>query len=282
MAVSKDDIKTAYPLPVYNYKVEIGGDSVQGIGARVAEIQGDVFDKLSDRASPVGGPIGRLVCGPDRTIETRTGERHRSTDEGRGCGAHRLEKTGSAHQPNQCWSWRACRLMDRRVHQHDPRDVVAMAFRPAEGDRAAPVLSNGDHGPGQVESVGQGTQVVNTPVEAAHRAGALGIPHVELIHGDHANSWWSLGDQISPKIRPGRVAVDTEQRMGRIRDSVVEDVPRAAGYVEFWCFNKPRPPRIEAGEFAGWQDGGCNRASCHQRSSITAVLMPEPMPISNT
>lgn len=28
MAVSKDDIKTAYPLPVYNYKVEIGGDTV--------------------------------------------------------------------------------------------------------------------------------------------------------------------------------------------------------------------------------------------------------------
>lgn len=28
MAVSKDDIKTAYPLSVYNYKVEIGGDTV--------------------------------------------------------------------------------------------------------------------------------------------------------------------------------------------------------------------------------------------------------------
>ena len=28
MALSKDDIKTAYPLPVYNYKVEIGSDTV--------------------------------------------------------------------------------------------------------------------------------------------------------------------------------------------------------------------------------------------------------------
>ncbi len=28
MAVSKDQIKTAYPLPVYNYKVEIGSDTV--------------------------------------------------------------------------------------------------------------------------------------------------------------------------------------------------------------------------------------------------------------
>ena len=28
MALSKDDIKTAYPLPVYNYKVEIGSDAV--------------------------------------------------------------------------------------------------------------------------------------------------------------------------------------------------------------------------------------------------------------
>jgi phage tail-like protein len=28
MAVSKDDIKTAYPLPVYNYKVQIDSDTV--------------------------------------------------------------------------------------------------------------------------------------------------------------------------------------------------------------------------------------------------------------
>ena len=28
MALSKDEIKTAYPLPVYNYKVEIGSDAV--------------------------------------------------------------------------------------------------------------------------------------------------------------------------------------------------------------------------------------------------------------
>ncbi|MFC1603761.1 phage tail protein [Planctomycetota bacterium] len=28
MAVTKDQIKTAYPLPVYNYKVEIGSDTV--------------------------------------------------------------------------------------------------------------------------------------------------------------------------------------------------------------------------------------------------------------
>lgn len=28
MALTKDDIKTAYPLPVYNYRVEIGSDAV--------------------------------------------------------------------------------------------------------------------------------------------------------------------------------------------------------------------------------------------------------------
>jgi phage tail-like protein len=28
MALSTDDIRTAYPLPVYNYRVEIGGDAV--------------------------------------------------------------------------------------------------------------------------------------------------------------------------------------------------------------------------------------------------------------
>ena len=28
MALSKDDIRTAYPLPVYNYRVEIAGAAV--------------------------------------------------------------------------------------------------------------------------------------------------------------------------------------------------------------------------------------------------------------
>lgn len=28
MALSKDEIKSAYPLPVYNYKVEVGGDTI--------------------------------------------------------------------------------------------------------------------------------------------------------------------------------------------------------------------------------------------------------------
>lgn len=76
--------------------------------------------------------------------------------------------------------------------------------------------------------------------------------------------------------------MDTEQRMARIRDTIVEDVPCAAGSVEFWGLNKPRPSRIKTGETGRREDGGRNRAGCHQRSSITDVLMPEPMPISST
>jgi len=76
--------------------------------------------------------------------------------------------------------------------------------------------------------------------------------------------------------------VDTEQRVGGFRDLVVENMPGASNAIEAGCFNKPGPPGIKAGETGGRKNGGRNRTCDHQRSSITAVLMPEPMPISNT
>ncbi len=63
MALSKEEIKSAYPLPVYNYKVEIGPDSVaftEVTGLSVA------YDTYTFKESPVesGAPGPRVMTMP--------------------------------------------------------------------------------------------------------------------------------------------------------------------------------------------------------------------------
>jgi phage tail-like protein len=52
MALSKDEIKTAYPLPVYNYRVEIAGEAVA-----FSEVSGlnIAFETTTYKESPVAG-----------------------------------------------------------------------------------------------------------------------------------------------------------------------------------------------------------------------------------
>jgi phage tail-like protein len=63
MALSKDDIKTAYPLPVYNYRVEIGSDSIA-----FSEVSGLAasFETYTHKESPVesGAPGPRVMTMP--------------------------------------------------------------------------------------------------------------------------------------------------------------------------------------------------------------------------
>ena len=63
MAISKDDIKSAYPLPVYNYKVEIGSDTVA-----FSEVSGlnVSFETSTYKESPVesGTPGPRVMHMP--------------------------------------------------------------------------------------------------------------------------------------------------------------------------------------------------------------------------
>lgn len=59
MATSKDDIKATYPLPVYNYRVEIGGEAVS-----FSEVSGlnIVINTTTYKESPVeGGSPGPRV-----------------------------------------------------------------------------------------------------------------------------------------------------------------------------------------------------------------------------
>jgi len=63
MALSKDDIKTAYPLPVYNYRVEIGSDSIA-----FSEVSGLAisYETFTHKESPVesGAPGPRSMTMP--------------------------------------------------------------------------------------------------------------------------------------------------------------------------------------------------------------------------
>ena len=59
MALSKDEIKTAYPLALYNYKVEVGSDTVA-----FSEVSGisTSFETTTYRESPIeGGARGPRV-----------------------------------------------------------------------------------------------------------------------------------------------------------------------------------------------------------------------------
>ena len=63
MALSKDEIKTAYPLPVYNYRVEIGSDAVA-----FSEVSGlsISYETTTYKESPVesGAPGPRVMHMP--------------------------------------------------------------------------------------------------------------------------------------------------------------------------------------------------------------------------
>ena len=69
MSLSKDDIKTAYPLPVYNYKVEIGSAA-----AAFSEVSGLSigYETTTYKESPVGSgsPGPRVMHMPAQATAT--------------------------------------------------------------------------------------------------------------------------------------------------------------------------------------------------------------------
>lgn len=68
MALTKDEIKTAYPLPVYNYRVEIGSDAVA-----FSEVSGLSigFETTTYKESPVesGAPGPRVMRMPAQATQ---------------------------------------------------------------------------------------------------------------------------------------------------------------------------------------------------------------------
>lgn len=69
MAVSKDSIKAEYPIPVYNYRVEIGGDAVA-----FSEVSGLSigYETTTYKESPTesGAPGPRVMHMPAQLTET--------------------------------------------------------------------------------------------------------------------------------------------------------------------------------------------------------------------
>jgi phage tail-like protein len=70
MALTTDEIKTAYPLPAYNYRVEIGG-----VAVAFTEVSGlsIAYDTTTYKESPVGGgaPGPRTMHMPAQRKETQ-------------------------------------------------------------------------------------------------------------------------------------------------------------------------------------------------------------------
>ena len=77
-----------------------------------------------------------------------------------------------------------------------------VALRPAEGDRPAPVVGNGHDRPLDAELVGQRAQILDPLFEPAGGPGPLGVPHVEMIDGDHSSAGRRLRQEATPQIGP--------------------------------------------------------------------------------
>ncbi len=68
MAVTRDEIKTTYPLPVYNYKVEIGSATIAFSEASGMNIQ---FQPITYKESPTNGQAGpRILYMPGQPTAT--------------------------------------------------------------------------------------------------------------------------------------------------------------------------------------------------------------------
>ena len=220
---------------------------------------------------------------PERRVEERArGDRRGPEDRPR---AGDAQGSGNGH---------VARMVDRRVEEHDPRDRCRMIDRPAEGDHPAPIVTEGDHGCVEGERFGERSQVGDALSERPMRPGAIGVAHVELIDGDHAPRRLArlggadgLGHEVTPEIRPRRVAVHREDRADH---GGAEPCELVAG-VE--AMPAARPPRVDTPTRRGddatepWIESGKawrgkRGARSHQASSIMAVFRPEPTPMSST
>ncbi len=68
MAMTKDQIKTAYPLPVYNFRVEIDGQTVgfsEVTGLSIA------YETITYVESPTAGPGPRMMHMPGKPTPTK-------------------------------------------------------------------------------------------------------------------------------------------------------------------------------------------------------------------
>jgi hypothetical protein len=95
---------------------------------------------------------------------------------------------------------RAFRLVNGRVHQHDPSDVLSMLLGPTKRYGTPPIVGDGDNLSRQAEFIGQSAQIIDAATQTADGSRALRIPHVQLIDRDHTHIIRCRCKKIPPEI----------------------------------------------------------------------------------
>ena len=111
---------------------------------------------------------------------------------------------------------------DTGVHDHEPRNAVRVLDGEAEPDRPAPVLDD-DGEVAQVELLDEpddraDLEVVGVVLEPERLVGAA---EAEVVGRDRACGRAELGDDLAVEVRPGRLAVQEEDRRARAFVEVV-------------------------------------------------------------
>ena len=234
-------------------RVQTLGDPVQHRRAGMVRLDRDVGDEILDRRPPVRGSVGGEETAADPGVQARAGHRQRPVDEGgrpHGQGAQHPSGTG---EPDDDWPVGPA---DRGVGQHDAGQPVPVPQRPAQRHRAAPVVSDGDHGALEAELVGQVGQLVDAFAGPPQPAAAFGEPHVQLVDRDDPDPRRGLPDELAEQVRPGRVAVHAQQGQHRVAGLVVQDVPGPADAVGPGHPDQPGPDRVEPVQILGRPTGG--------------------------
>ena len=136
------------------------------------------------------------------------------------------------------------------------------------------------HATGKTQLRGDGVEVIDPRRKGTAAGRALGVAHPKLINRDDSPAWVGTGQKSAPQIRPGRVAVHTQQRSRLCCDAVVEHVPGAQHPFGVDGLDQPGPGGVDAGHSAElWGNGGLGeQAVDHQTISAYEVFSPDPMP----
>ncbi len=108
----------------------------------------------------------------------------RATDERGGRRGDRPQHRPRPDEADHAGRRGTCGLVHGGVHEHHTAQPVAVALRPSERDRSAPVVRDRDHRSGDIERSCDGVEVVDATGEASQRSRALGEPHVEVVDGN--------------------------------------------------------------------------------------------------
>ena len=80
----------------------------------------------------------------------------------------------------------------------------------------------------QRTSMCQPVEVIDSIRETPMDSSAFRKAHVELVNRDDANIGWSLLEYCTPEIRPGRIAVNAQDRQSLVDGLTgIQHVPRA-------------------------------------------------------